>query len=34
MGRPTEHRPTPEAQVVGLPRVGGLHHRYEWREAA
>jgi transposase InsO family protein len=20
--------------VIGLPRVGGLHHRYEWREAA
>ncbi len=34
MGRPTEHRPTPEAQVVGLPRVGGLHHRYEWQDAA
>jgi transposase InsO family protein len=28
MGRPTEHRATPEARVVGLPRVGGLHHRY------
>jgi putative transposase len=34
MGRPTEDRPSPEAQVIGLPRVGGLHHRYEWREAA
>jgi transposase InsO family protein len=34
MGRPTKRRPSPEAQVVGLPRVGGLHHRYEWREAA
>ena len=34
MGRPTEHRPSSEAQIVGLPRVGGLHHRYEWREAA
>ena len=22
------------AEVVALPRVGGLHHRYEWREAA
>jgi len=20
--------------VVGLPRVGGLHHRYAWRQAA
>jgi hypothetical protein len=33
-GRPTENRPSPDAQVVGLPRVGGLHHRYAWREAA
>ena len=34
MRRPTEHRPFPEAQIVGKPRVGGLHHRYEWQEAA
>jgi hypothetical protein len=34
IGRPTECRPSPEARIVGLPRVGGLHHRYEWREAA
>ncbi len=34
IGRPTEHRPSSKAQIVGLPRVGGLHHRYEWREAA
>ena len=24
----------PEARVIALPRVGGLHHRYEWRAAA
>jgi hypothetical protein len=34
-----EHRgvmpqPSPCARVVGLPRVGGLQHRYEWRQAA
>jgi hypothetical protein len=34
MGRPAEHRPSREAHVVGSPRVGGLHHRYEWQEAA
>jgi hypothetical protein len=34
IGRPTEHRPSPEAQIIGRPRVGGLHHRYEWQEAA
>ena len=33
-GRPTENPPSPNAQIVGLPRVGGLHHRYIWREAA
>jgi len=27
-------RPSATAKVVALPRVGGLHHRYEWREAA
>ena len=27
-------RPSLDAKVVALPRVGGLHHRYEWREAA
>ena len=27
-------RPSPGAGVVALPRVGGLHHRYRWRDAA
>ena len=27
-------RPSPGARVVALPRVGGLRHRYAWREAA
>lgn len=27
-------RPSPTAQVTALPRIGGLHHRYEWEEAA
>src|SRR5512136_2874853 len=27
-------RPSPDAQVIGLARVGGLQHRYEWRLAA
>ena len=34
VGRPVESQPSPGARVVGLPRVGGLHHRYQWREAA
>jgi len=33
-GRPTENRPSPDAKIVGLPRIGGFHHRYAWREAA
>jgi hypothetical protein len=33
-GRAIEAQPSPGAKVVGLPRVGGLHHRYLWQEAA
>ncbi|MEO6025906.1 MAG: integrase core domain-containing protein [Candidatus Binatia bacterium] len=32
--RPVTRRPEGDARVVALPRVGGLHHRYEWRAAA
>jgi hypothetical protein len=32
--RPAEKKPSPEATVVSSPRLGGLHHRYCWREAA
>ena len=33
-GRPLTLRPSPSARVVSLPRVGGIHHRYVWRDAA
>jgi transposase InsO family protein len=33
-GRAVEPRPSSDAKVAGLPRVGGLHHRYVWQEAA
>jgi transposase InsO family protein len=33
-GRPSEARPSHSATVVAFPRVGGLHHRYTWRQAA
>jgi len=33
-GRPLEIQPSFGAKVRGLPRVGGLHHRYVWQEAA
>ena len=32
--RPVSPRPSSTARVVALPRVGGLHHRCEWRDAA
>ena len=32
--RPVEPKPTDAFQPVALPRLGGLHHRYEWREVA
>ena len=34
VGRATDARPSTRSQVAGLPRVGGLHHRYAWRNAA
>jgi transposase InsO family protein len=33
-GRPVQSRPGPNSQVIALPRAAGLHHRYEWRDAA
>lgn len=33
-GRRVEVRPSFGANVFGMPRVGGLHHRYVWHEAA
>jgi len=33
-GRPVEDRPSANSRVAGLPRVGGLHHRYVWKTAA
>ena len=32
--RPIESRPSWGAKIARLPRVGGLHHRYAWQEAA
>ena len=32
--RLVEQRKSAQSRVVALPRVGGLHHRYTWREAA
>jgi hypothetical protein len=32
--RPIEPKPSAGANVTSMPRLGGLHHRYSWREAA
>jgi transposase InsO family protein len=32
--RPVQPKPAEGSKVIELPRVGGLHHRYEWKEAA
>ena len=33
-GRLPCSKPSISSGLVALPRVGGLHHRYEWREGA
>jgi transposase InsO family protein len=33
-GRASETKPSGGAEVIRLPRVGGLHGRYTWRDAA
>jgi putative transposase len=32
--RPVEPKPSPNAVVASSARLGGLHHRYSWHEAA
>ena len=32
--RAVQPKPSPVAVVISNPRVGGLHHRYDWHEAA
>ncbi len=32
--RPVSNRAFPERKLIEVPRVDGLHHRYEWSEAA
>jgi hypothetical protein len=33
-GREIQNKPSKSAKIIALPRLGGLHHKYEWREAA
>jgi hypothetical protein len=32
--RPVEQKPAADSIVISIPRLGGLHHRYSWRQAA
>lgn len=32
--RPVVLKPTESARLVSFPRVGGLHHRHDWQQAA
>ena len=32
--RPVEKKSCPNAAVISSARLGGLHHRYSWRQAA
>jgi putative transposase len=32
--RATSSKPDPSANVISFPRVGGLHHRYDWQQVA
>ena len=32
--RPIQPRPAARSEILALPRIGGLHHRYCWTEAA
>lgn len=34
LGRPAEPQSSEQAKIIAIPRVGGLHHRYCWREPA
>lgn len=33
-GRAAAGRASSTAEIIGIPKVGGLHHRYGWRDAA
>jgi hypothetical protein len=31
---PVSAKPDQSAHLISFPRLGGLHHRYDWRQAA
>jgi hypothetical protein len=32
--RPISPKPDISANLISFPRIGGLHHRYSWQQAA
>ena len=32
--RPIQSKPSNDSKIIKLARVGGLHSRYQWKEAA
>ena len=32
--QPVSCKPDPSARLVSVQRIGGLHHRYDWQQAA
>ena len=32
--RPVEQKPNANSIVISMPRLGGLHHRHSWQQAA
>jgi hypothetical protein len=32
--RPASHKADPTANLIPFPRIGGLHHRHDWEQAA
>jgi putative transposase len=32
--RPVASKPNQSARLLSFPSIGGLHHRYDWHEAA
>ena len=32
--RAVSHKPDPSANLISFSRIGGLHHRYDWQQAA
>jgi hypothetical protein len=32
--RAVSNKPDPSANLISFPRIGGLHHCYDWQQAA